>query len=75
VVLGDVIRVSAQHPMTSQTPMKHDEYRTKVIEAQIRLMHDRGIWVKHIKSLQRCVRTERRWNVEYGTSPDRDRQS
>jgi beta-ureidopropionase len=58
-----------------RAPMKHDEYRTKVIEAQIRLMHDRGIWVKHIKSLQRCVRTERRWNVEYGTSPDRDRQS
>ena len=55
--------------------MKHNEYRTKVNEAQIRLMHDRGIWVKHIKSLQRCVRTERRWNVEHGTSPDRDRQS
>jgi 23S rRNA maturation mini-RNase III len=26
----DNIRVRAQHPMTSQTPMKHDEYRTKV---------------------------------------------
>ncbi len=29
-----------------RAPMKHDEYRTKVIEAQIRLMHDRGIWVQ-----------------------------
>jgi len=27
-------------------PMKHAEYREKVIERQIRLMHDRGIWKK-----------------------------
>ena len=27
-------------------PMKHAEYREKVIQRQIRLMHDRGIWKK-----------------------------
>ena len=27
-------------------PMKHKEYRDKVIRRQIRLMHDRGIWAK-----------------------------
>lgn len=27
-------------------PMKHTEYRQKVIKRQIRLMHDRGIWKK-----------------------------
>ncbi|MGZ6281438.1 MAG: nitrilase-related carbon-nitrogen hydrolase [Ktedonobacteraceae bacterium] len=27
-------------------PMKHDEYREKVIQKQIDLMHERGIWVK-----------------------------
>jgi beta-ureidopropionase len=27
-------------------PMKHDEYREQVIKRQIRLLHDRGIWVK-----------------------------
>src|SRR5579863_4236785 len=27
-------------------PMKHAEYREKVIEKQIELMHERGIWVK-----------------------------
>jgi len=27
-------------------PMKHDEYREKVIKKQIDLMHERGIWVK-----------------------------
>ena len=27
-------------------PMKHDEYREKVIKKQIELMHERGIWVK-----------------------------
>jgi len=27
-------------------PMKHNEYRQKVIKRQIRLMHDRGIWKK-----------------------------
>jgi hypothetical protein len=27
-------------------PMKHQEYRDKVIKRQIQLMHDRGIWVK-----------------------------
>jgi hypothetical protein len=26
--------------------MKHAEYREQVIERQIQLMHDRGIWVK-----------------------------
>jgi len=26
--------------------MKHAEYRDKVIKRQIKLMHDRGIWVK-----------------------------
>jgi len=26
--------------------MKHDEYREKVIQKQIDLMHERGIWVK-----------------------------
>lgn len=28
------------------TPMKHAEYRERVTMQQIRLMHDRGIWVK-----------------------------
>ena len=27
-------------------PMKHAEYREQVIARQIRLMHERGIWVK-----------------------------
>jgi hypothetical protein len=27
-------------------PMKHAEYRREVIERQIKLMHERGIWVK-----------------------------
>jgi hypothetical protein len=27
-------------------PMKHREYREKVIEQQIALMHQRGIWKK-----------------------------
>ena len=27
-------------------PMKHEEYREKVIQKQIDLMHERGIWVK-----------------------------
>ena len=27
-------------------PMKHAEYREKVIQRQIDLMHERGIWVK-----------------------------
>jgi hypothetical protein len=26
--------------------MKHAEYEEKVIKPQIKLMHDRGIWVK-----------------------------
>jgi hypothetical protein len=26
--------------------MKHAEYREKIIETQIKLMHERGIWVK-----------------------------
>lgn len=26
-------------------PMKHAEYREKVIDRQVRLMHDRGVWV------------------------------
>jgi hypothetical protein len=26
-------------------PMKHAEYREQVIERQVRLMHDRGVWV------------------------------
>jgi predicted amidohydrolase len=29
-----------------RAPMKHAEYREKVIKRQIRLMHDRGIWKK-----------------------------
>ena len=29
-----------------RAPMKHKEYREKVIKRQIRLMHDRGIWAK-----------------------------
>jgi hypothetical protein len=27
-------------------PMKHAEYREKVIQKQIDLMHERGVWVK-----------------------------
>ena len=27
-------------------PMKHAEYKAKVIDAQIKLLHDRGVWVK-----------------------------
>jgi hypothetical protein len=30
----------------NRPPMKHKEYRDKVIRRQIRLMHDRGIWKK-----------------------------
>jgi predicted amidohydrolase len=30
----------------NRAPMKHAEYREKVIKRQIRLMHDRGIWKK-----------------------------
>jgi beta-ureidopropionase len=30
----------------SREPMKHAEYREKVIKRQIRLMHDRGVWKK-----------------------------
>jgi hypothetical protein len=29
-----------------RAPMKHAEYREQVIERQIALMHERGIWVK-----------------------------
>jgi hypothetical protein len=29
-----------------RAPMKHAEYRDRVIRRQIRLMHDRGIWKK-----------------------------
>ncbi|WP_394847015.1 hypothetical protein LZC95_06050 [Pendulispora brunnea] len=29
-----------------RAPMKHAEYREEVIDRQIRLMHERGIWVK-----------------------------
>src|SRR3989454_612144 len=29
-----------------RAPMKHAEYRDKVIKRQIKLMHDRGIWTK-----------------------------
>lgn len=29
-----------------RAPMKRKEYREKVIQRQIRLMHDRGIWAK-----------------------------
>ena len=29
-----------------RAPMKHAEYRQKVIRRQIRLMHDRGIWAR-----------------------------
>jgi len=27
-------------------PMKHAEYKEKVIDAQIRLLQDRGVWAK-----------------------------
>ena len=30
-------------------PMKHKEYKSKIIDNQIKLMHDRGIWVKSKK--------------------------
>jgi hypothetical protein len=30
----------------SRPPMKHKEYRDKVIKRQIKLMHDRDIWKK-----------------------------
>ena len=30
-------------------PMKHKEYKSKIIDKQIKLMHDRGIWVKSKK--------------------------
>ena len=30
----------------NRAPMKHAEYREKVIKKQIRLMHDRGIWAR-----------------------------
>lgn len=30
----------------NREPMKHAEYREKVIKRQIQLMHDRGIWLK-----------------------------
>jgi len=29
-----------------RVPMKHAEYREKVIEPQIKLLQDRGIWVR-----------------------------
>jgi beta-ureidopropionase len=29
-----------------RVPMKHKEYRDKVIKRQIKLMQDRGIWAK-----------------------------
>jgi hypothetical protein len=29
-----------------RAPMKHAEYKEKVIKKQIKLMHDRGVWVK-----------------------------
>ena len=28
----------------NRAPMKHKEYREKVIRRQVRLMHNRGIW-------------------------------
>ena len=30
----------------SRAPMKHEEYQQKVIQTQIALMHERGIWKK-----------------------------
>jgi len=30
----------------TRAPMKHAEYREKVIKTQIALMHERGIWKK-----------------------------
>jgi hypothetical protein len=33
-------------------PMKHAQYRTKVIERQIRLLQERGIWVKPSSQLE-----------------------
>jgi hypothetical protein len=30
----------------NREPMKHKEYREKVIRRQIRLMHERGIWAR-----------------------------
>ena len=32
-----------------RVPMKHKEYKTKVIDKQIKLLHDKGIWVKSKK--------------------------
>jgi hypothetical protein len=29
-----------------RVPMKHEEYKEKVIDRQIALMHERGIWKK-----------------------------
>ena len=29
-----------------RAPMKHAEYREKVIARQVKLMHDRGIWAR-----------------------------
>ena len=38
--------VAAATIMCAPQPMKPEEYRVKVIEAQIRPMHECGIWVK-----------------------------
>ena len=35
-----------------RVPMKHAEYRAKVIEPQIALMHERGIWVKPTSAIR-----------------------
>ena len=32
-----------------RVPMKHKEYKAKVIDKQIKLLHDKGIWVKSKK--------------------------
>ena len=32
--------------------MKHKEYKAKVIDKQIKLLHDKGIWVKSKNNIQ-----------------------
>ena len=41
-----------------RAPMKHQEYRTEVIEAQVQLMQERGIWARPASSPQVRERQE-----------------
>jgi hypothetical protein len=46
-VIPQHYKVSPLFPWSTRsvpTPMKHAEYREKVIKKQIRPMHERGIW-------------------------------